>query len=83
MPGLQQVSRTPGQPAFDGGELTDRFGDGVSVGSVKLHWKGHICINLEIQAGECDVQIDKDEVKLVRRTKRGRLPLIFEFGIRP
>ncbi|MBO9452631.1 hypothetical protein J7426_20335 [Tropicibacter sp. R16_0] len=82
--GLQQMHYEPEEGGLSGGELADRFGEGVSVGSnVKLHWKGHICVNLRSQPGECDVQIDKDEVKLVRRQKAGRLPLIFEFGIRP
>ena len=82
--GLQQMQYEPEEGGLSGGELADRFGDGVSVtGNVKLHWKGHICVNLASQPGECDVQIDKDEVKLVRRQNKGRLPLIFEFGIRP
>lgn len=83
VPGLQQMEYEADEGGLDGGELADRFGDGVSVGAVKLHWKGHICVNLRSQPGECDVQIDKEEVKLVRRQNKGRLPLIFEFGIRP
>lgn len=82
--GLQQRQYEPEEGGLSGGELADRFRDGVAVGgNVKLHWKGHLCVNLRSQPGECDVQIDKDEVKLVRRKNNGRLPLIFEFGIRP
>lgn len=84
MSGLQQMQYEPEEGGLSGGALADRFGDGVSVtGNVKLHWKGHICVNLASQPGDCDVQIDKDEVKLGRRRNKGRLPLIFEFGIRP
>lgn len=83
VPSLRQVSYVREDQQMDVPELVETLKDGVSLGAVRLHWRGHLCVNLRQQAGNCDVQIKSDEVKLVRQRKAGRMRMTFEFGIRP
>lgn len=83
LPSLQRAAYVEPDAGLDLSALRDRLGGGLTMGVMRLRWRGELCVSLRKRFDRCDLLVERDQVMLFLREGTGRMRMKFHFGIRP